>query len=178
MNIEKVKNSYKISKLTKRDNLNGFSCGLDDMDDFLKNDALTQQEENLNVTYLAKCDNQIIGFFSLLSDSIRLQSFEEEYNLPYESCPAIKIGRLAVDENYNRNGIGTRLLDDICFEIKNISERLGVRFITVDAYCTVRSFYYKSGFNHFKLHNKKKLMRTALRNDDTTVALYKDIKRI
>ena len=90
MNIEKVKNNYKISKLTKLDDLDEFSCGLDDMDEFLKNDALTQQEENLNVTYLAKCDNKVIGFFSLLSDSIRLESFEEGYNLPYESCPAIK----------------------------------------------------------------------------------------
>ena len=30
------------------------------MDDFLKNDALNQQEENLNVTYLAKHNNETI----------------------------------------------------------------------------------------------------------------------
>lgn len=54
MCIYDIKNNYYIVKLNEKHDLNGFSCGLDDMDDFLKNDALFQQEEKLNVTYLAK----------------------------------------------------------------------------------------------------------------------------
>ena len=77
------------------------------MDDFLKNDALSQQEEKLNVTYLAMYNGQIIGFFSLLSDIIKLKDIENEYDLPYRTCPAIKIGRLAVNERYSSLGFGT-----------------------------------------------------------------------
>lgn len=128
MSIDKIVNNYKIVKLTSKDNLDGFFCGLKDMDDFLKEDALIQQNENLNVTYLAKYDDEIIGFFSLLSDSIKVQSLNNNYKLPYDDCPAIKIGRLAINQKYRRNGLGTLLLDDICFEIKNLSEEVGVRY--------------------------------------------------
>lgn len=178
MNIEDVKNRYSIIKLNKDHNLDDFHCGLDDMDDFLKSDALNQQDEKLSVTYLAMYDNEIIGFFSLLSDRIKLKDIDEEYNLPYMTCPAIKIGRLAVHEEYNSSGFGTTLLDNTCYQIKRISEIHGVRFITVDAYCDVRGFYYKNEFKHLKIPNEKKLKRTADRNPKSTIPLYKDLKRI
>ena len=178
MYIEDIKNNYYIVKLNEKHDLNDFSCGLDDMDDFLKNDALGQQEDNLNVTYLAKYHEEIIGFFSLLSDIIKLKDIENEYDLPYRTCPTVKIGRLAVNEKYNSLGLGTVLLDNTCYQIKRISDILGVRFITVDAYCNVRGFYYKNEFNHLKIHNEKKLRRSAERNPYLTVSLYKDLKRI
>lgn len=82
MMLENIKDNYYIVKLTEKHDLNKFSCGLEDMDDFLKNDALDQQAENLNVTYLAMYNNEIIGFFSLLSDIIKLKDIEHNYDLP------------------------------------------------------------------------------------------------
>lgn len=98
--------------------------------------------------------------------------------MPYSTCPAIKIGRLAVNEKYNSLGLGTVLLDNICYQIKRISEIHGVRFITVDAYCNVRGFYFKNEFNHLKIQNVKKLKRIAERNPNLTIPLYKDLKRV
>ena len=178
MYIENIKNNYYIVKLNENHDLNNFSCGLEDMDEFLKNDALNQQMDNLNVTYLAIYNGQIIGFFSLLSDIIKLKDIENEYDLLYKTCPAIKIGRLAVNEKYASLGFGTVLLDNTCYQIKRISEIHGVRFITVDAYCSVRGFYYKNEFIHLKIHNEKKLIRSAERNPYPTIPLYKDLKRI
>jgi GNAT superfamily N-acetyltransferase len=178
MCIEDIKNNYYIEKLSSNHCLNSFSCGLKDMDDFLKNDALNQQIDNLNVTYFAMYDDEIVGFFSLLEDIIQLKDIENEYDLPYSTCPAIKIGRFAVNEKYNSLGLGTVLLDNVCYQIKRISEIHGVRFITVDAYCNVRGFYYKNEFNHLKIHDKKKLIRKAERNPYLTIPLYKDLKRI
>lgn len=155
MEIEFIKNNYYIVKLSQKYDLNSFSCGLEDMDDFLKNDALIQQEEKLNVTYLVICDNELIGFFSLLSDIVKLEYIGQRYDFPYGTCPAIKIGRFAVNEKYSSLGLGTVLLDNVCYQIKRISELHGVRFITVDAYCDVRGFYYKNEFNHFNIHNEK-----------------------
>lgn len=178
MDIEYLKNNYKIKKLSENDDISNFSCGLKDMDNFLKKDALMQQQEKLNVTYLVTCDNKIIGFFSLLADSIEIKKVNETHNIEYETCPAVKIGRLAIDKNYSNIGFGTIILDNICGNIKSISEKLGIRFITVDAYCNVRQFYYNNKFNHIKIKNLKKLKRTAERNEKTTIPLYKDIKRI
>lgn len=178
MDLDYLINNYIIKKLSSDDDLTNFCCGLNDMDDFLKNDALFQQEENFNVTYLVYCDNNLVGFFSLLSDNIEIRNIGDDFIIPYETCPAVKIGRLAIDKKYSNQGFGTVLLDNICGNIKLISEKLGVRFITVDAYCDVRKFYYKNKFNHFKIKNIKKLKRTAKRNEKTTIPLYKDIKRI
>ena len=119
-----------------------------------------------------------MDFFSLLSDIIKLKDIEHNYDLPYSTCPAIKIGRLAVNEKYNSSGVGTVLLYNTCYQIKRISKIHGVRFITVDAYCNVRGFYYKNEFNHLKIHNEKKLMRIAQRDPYATIPLYKDLKRI
>lgn len=178
MTIQEIKNKYTIEKLDENSDLENFSCGLDDMDDFLKNDALDQQNEKLSVTYLAKYKNEIVGFFSLLSDKIELKDIEDEYDLPYSVCPAMKIGRFAINKKYNSSGLGTALLDNVCYQIKKISRIHGIRFITVDAYCNVRKFYYKNEFKHFKVKNKNKLIRTAKRNEKTTIGLYKDLKRI
>lgn len=178
MESEYIKDNYEIKILSEEDDVSNFSCGLNDMDDFLINDALIQQENNLNVTYLVICDGEIIGFFSLLADRIDIKDMDEEYDIAYETSSAVKIGRLAIDQKYSSKGIGTAVLDNICYNIKSISEKIGIRFITIDAYCGVREFYYKNEFKHFKIQNLKKLIRTAQRNEKTTIPLYKDIKRI
>ena len=174
--IEQI--DYNIIKLTKEHELSSFHCGLNDMDNFLKDDALNQQEDNINTTYLLIHENKIIGFFSLLADSINIKDIPEEYECSYKSFPAIKIGRLAIHEDYQKKGIGTKILDNICFEIKNMSLKIGVKFITVDAYCKVRKFYYDNAFQHIKIERPEKLKRTAEKNQKTTITLYKDLKRI
>ena len=99
MTIERIKNEYIIDKLNEKSDLDTFSCGLEDMDEFLKNDALNQQNENLSVTYLVRYDDEIFGFFSLISDKIELKDIEDEYDLPFSVCPAMKIGRFSVTKN-------------------------------------------------------------------------------
>ena len=63
----------------------------------------------------------------------------------FKAYPAIKIGRLAVHEDYSRHGYGSKLLDLIKTLV--ISNRYsGCRFMTVDAYKDVIPFYEKNGF--------------------------------
>ena len=159
---------------TQNHDLNNFSCGLDDMDDFLKDDALDQQNENLNVTYLARFNNEIVGFFSFQTP----EKFNKCISTDKLCFENVILKNFLREDKYNSLGLGTVLLDNTCYQIKRISEIHGVRFITVDAYCNVRGFYYKNEFNHLKIHNPQKLMRTAKRNPNLTIPLYKDLKRI
>ena len=48
------------------------------MNDFLKNDALNQQKMKLNLTKLIICDNKLIGFVSLLTDSIIIKDVRDD----------------------------------------------------------------------------------------------------
>ena len=149
------------------------------MDNFLIDDVLNQQKEHLNVTYLAYCNSKLLGFFSLLTDNIRVNHIKEKINETYNVYPAVKIGRFAINKKYQSIGFGTILLDNICKNIQeDISEKVGTRFITIDAYCKVVDFYFKNEFKNQKIKNIEKLKRTAKRNEKTTIPLYKDIKRL
>lgn len=177
MTIEDMKNNYHYEKLSSKHDLSNFSCGVKDLDEFLKEDALNQQEQNLSVTYLAIYENKILGYVSILADTIECKTISKIKG-KYPSYPAVKIGRLAIDKKYKGQGLGNEILDSICIIIKKISNKLGISFITVDSYCNARKFYLKNEFKYGIVHNPQKLKRTSLRNKTTSIHMYKDIKKI
>lgn len=141
MTAKDILENYHYEKLSSNHDLTKFSCGVDDLDDFLKSDALKQQEQNLNVTYLAKCNDEIVGYVSILADKIECKKINKNIPTKYQDYSSIKIGRLAVDERYKGLGLGNEILASTCELIKDISQELGVKFITVDAYFSACNFY-------------------------------------
>jgi len=78
MDIEYIKENYRFETLTEEHDLSEFECESDDLTDFLKNDALTQQKKKLNLTKLVMCDETIVGYVSLLTDTIPLKDIRDE----------------------------------------------------------------------------------------------------
>ncbi len=146
----------RIEKLTERHNVSSFDCGDEQLNEFLKEDAITYQNGKVAVTYLYYTENQLIGFYCLLNDSIELtgkpKKVLDKLGKRQRSYPAIKIGRLGVYKEYPRKGIGSEMVKIIIGQALSHSERIGCRFITVDAYNTpkVLSFYLKNGFKRLK----------------------------
>ncbi len=62
-----------MTKLSDADDLSDFSCGSleweKDVSDFLIEDALSQQEMGLNVTWLCHLGELLVGFTSLVASS-------------------------------------------------------------------------------------------------------------
>ena len=52
MKIEDIKNNYYFETLNENHELNDFDCGDEDLNDFLKNDAINQQKEKLNIEFV------------------------------------------------------------------------------------------------------------------------------
>lgn len=69
MNFKTILDNYHYEKLSPKHDLSKFSCGVEDLDEFLKKDALKQQEQNLNVTYLAIFEEKILGYVSISRQS-------------------------------------------------------------------------------------------------------------
>lgn len=115
-----------------------FDCGHDDINEFIKENTLKQNKFMLNTTYLAYYNNEIIGFFTVFTDTIKIKELGDEYNenfrnkdMIYDVYPAIKIGRLGVHKDFEKQGIGTYLLQwgfDFCM---GMSKGVGLRFITI-----------------------------------------------
>ncbi len=192
MDIEYIKENYYFEILNEKHDLTNFECDSNDLTNFLKNDALKQQDMNLNLTQLVICDNEIVGFFSLLTDTLKLKTLENN-NLKKEikleldisennEIPAIKIGRLAIDKKYSKKGLGSHILRNILLSILNLSKtKVGLRFVTVDAYATALNFYVKkNNFSSRKSDTEtlKKIDKIKKQNPNRSFILYLDLKDI
>ena len=78
MKIKDIIDNYYFETLNDNHDLSDFDCGDDDLNDFLKNDALVQQNANLNVTKLVMYNQKIVGFVTLLTDTIPLRNIRNE----------------------------------------------------------------------------------------------------
>ena len=143
----------------KRCKVSGFESTSPELDEFLKEDALKNQEELLSKTYLCYYSSRLVGYVTFTTDIIKKKEVQEEENIeiPYKEYPAIKIARLAVDTRYERRGVGRFLLLAAVGKALKISEEVGCRFITVDSKQESIGFYKKSGgFKLVRGYEKKK----------------------
>lgn len=134
-------------------------CGNKDLDDFFLKDAFLQEHELLCKNYcftLADGSKKIIAAFTLSNDSIKkvpnARKKKVEKNIPYgkhyASYPAVMIGRLGVDKDFQRLHIGTNVLDFIKAWFLDPLNKTGCRFILVDSYNKAKNikFYENNGF--------------------------------
>ena len=191
MDIEYIKENYRFETLRPNHELSDFKCASEDLNNFLKDDALTQQKSKLNITKLVMCDDTIVGYVSLLTDTIPLKDIRDEdtkqdikdqldITSKQRKLPAIKIGRFAVDEEYSHKGLGSEILMSILFNIKNIAENnVGLRFVTVEGYASAYKFYTDHNFINLKKDDdkiKEKLDIIIERNPEQTFYLYLDLR--
>ena len=156
-----------------------FKCAEDDLNGFLFEDAKHFQKELMAVTYLLEDvrEEVTVAYFSLLADKISFNPDEKSVwnklnrNIPNSkrrrNYPAVKLGRLAINERYAGEGIGTFILDSIKYAFTTV-KRLGCRFLTVDALNSATSFYEKNGFQFF----------TELDKNDETRLMFYDLKNL
>lgn len=193
MKIEDIKENYYFETLTEEHDLSDFDCGDEELNNFLKDDALAQQNEKLNVTKLIMCDEKIIGYTSLLTDTLILKNINDEplrlkikgkLNIDSNSkgISAVKIGRLAIDKKYSSKGLGTHILRNIIKSLKIIAEsNVGFRFIIVEGYAKAFKFYVvKNGFEYLKKDYKKvkNIDFISQRDPTKTFYLYFDLEKI
>lgn len=192
MKIEDIKENYYFETLNENHDLSYFDCGDEDLNDFLKKDALIQQEKKLNLTKLVICDDVIIGFVSLLTDTLLIKNIREErikldlrnvlnINSNNKHLPAVKIGRFALDKRYSGQGLGTHILRNVLATIKKISEtNVGFRFIVVEGYAKSFNFYVAhNGFENLKRDDVKidNMEFISKRDPNKTFYLYLDLDR-
>lgn len=163
-------NNIKKSLLNESHLCSSFDCGDEDLNDFLVNDALNNQKINFSVTRIFEHKNDIIGFYSLVNDSINKSKIAAEDHITeiaYNSYPAIKIGRLAIGRKYQKKGYGNFILTNSIATAMFYSNYVGCRMITVDSKVDAIDFYKKYGFK--EAHAGRKY------NAGSSVPLYKDL---
>lgn len=192
MKIKDIKENYYFETLSAKHDLSDFDCGDEELNDFLKNDALSQQNEKLNVTKLVLCEGKIIGYASLLTDTIILKKIKDEkireklkgklnLNSKEKEISAVMIGRFALDKKYIGEGLGSHILRNILRNLKQISEnKIGFRFIVIEGYASAFNFYViKNCFEYLEKDEKlvQKINFISKRDPKKLFYLYLDLKK-
>lgn len=139
------------------DDFSSFSCGDEDLDDFIKNEALDYNKKLLAKTYVWRTEeHEPVAFYSVIMDSIRREKITEKEEFEITNIPCYKIARLAVDVDYQNRGMGETMLYDAIYHAKELSKEIGCRLITVDSKPEAVDFYNKYGFEPTEKIEKQK----------------------
>ena len=153
--IEVINEDYDVTRFRSYEN---------DLAKFLVEDALDNQKQFLSLTFLWFFEGRLVSYITILNDKINLKGdlkdFFKQKGIHYGSLPALKIGRLCVDDRFVRRGLGKLMIQSaISIANKLNTSWSGCRFITLDAKRNDNpskdplNFYKKQGFKVLKEKN-------------------------
>lgn len=169
--------------------LSAFHCGKPHLDEFLVSAAGLHEARlsHTTVVFHAQVPDAVVGYFALAHDSIPLNTSEQaELGLreavALSSFPAVKLGRLAVAEQLQGQGVGAQLLELVVGEVLEAATPSAARLLVVDADNDPRviRFYEQNGFER-SLWAEKQARNHAPRNtaraSQAPVKMLRDILR-
>jgi len=116
--------------------------------DFLHNHACNLHEIDVSKTYVAAIGRRVIAYVSLCCSQVNFDSPQTELpKIPYRAFPAVKIGQLAVDANFQKQKVGSTLISlAIALAKEHVQPRIGCRLLIVDSHKDAVPFYRGKGF--------------------------------
>lgn len=129
----------------------GFSCGRPSLDDFIRALVTQYEKRKLGRTFVAvpAGEKRVIGYYTLAAGAIAFEHMPSDASrkLPKHPIPVVLLARLAVDQSAQGRGLGAGLLLDALQRALDLSSRLGVHAVMVDALDdAAAAFYRKYGF--------------------------------
>ena len=150
----------RIERMNEKHDISGFQSYEKELVKFLVEDALDNQIKRISVTYLWFLKTgELVGYITLLNDRINLEgdlkTVFRDKGILYKALPALKVGRLCVDDRFLRRGVGTLMIDFSIRVAYHIFDKYsGCRFIVLDAKRNKENdpihFYKKQGFKQLK----------------------------
>lgn len=137
--------------ITPHDDVTGFRCGEQSLDNWLNLRAIKNELANVSRTFVTvEGESELVaGYYCLSSSSVAREEAGRVLgaNGTPNPVPVILIGRLAVDERFKGQGVGASLLQDAVIKGVEASRIVGSRAFLVHALNDgAVSFYRKFGF--------------------------------
>jgi len=144
-----------FTQLSVSHDLSLFDCGNADLNDFLKNHAISFMKRKLCLVHVLDEGNTVIGFYTLSPFTIDVRTFPAKIARKYPKAmpfPCWLLGKLALDKKYQNRGLGEKLLMTACERAAKLSnEDAGGFCLIVDAKNpSAKNFYIKYGFIPFE----------------------------
>ena len=135
----------RIEKLQRDHAVDAFNCGNKELNRFLQQYALPNQNSGASITYVGLADQAIIGYYSLAVGSIEYEKAPERVikGLARHSIPIMLLARLAVDYQWQKKRIGAALLKDAMLRTLQAADIAGIRAFLVHAKNDVAKEFYE-----------------------------------
>lgn len=115
---------------------------------FLQQQALEHHDKHVSKTYVLEGEKRIVlAYISLSCGHVDLDhSIDDLVDYKY-AVPAVRIGKLAVCDGFEKKGYGSQLVSLAIAIAKNeVRSAVGCRFLFVDSHQDATEFYRKKGF--------------------------------
>jgi hypothetical protein len=115
---------------TSRHDVKGFSCGKPPMDEFLKRHAARHMKIGVSSTWVLPVLEQpqptkarLAAYYSLTTASVKKEEIPTDQSLPKYPLPVVLLARLAVDQEFSRQGLGGKTLVTALRKAVEVTER-------------------------------------------------------
>ena len=147
-------NTLLIEPLTKTHNRKLFDSGDEEVTSFLHQKALQDQEKDLSRTMVLvdeKLDtSRVVGYHTLLFTQVNQSEIPNDKPSIKRPIPCILLGQLGIDKSFQGNRYGELLLMDAQARVDEISRKIGIRAMILDARSEkLASWYEKHDFIRF-----------------------------
>lgn len=124
-----------IAKLAVGHEVDGFDCGKEELNRFLKRFALAGQQANSAQTYVAARGQRVVGYYSLAVGGVEHEAAPERVSkgLARHMIPVMVLARLAIDLREQGQGLGKGLLKDALRRTAAAADIAGIRAVFVIA---------------------------------------------
>ena len=131
--------------LDRHHDVDDFDCGVEPLNNFLKNFALVNNQNGSAKTYVTTKSGKVVGYYTITIGSVNKETAPHRIGkgLAAHPVPVIIIARFAVDKAHQGHGIGKAI---ICDALLKIVEAAGL-FLSTRKMRRPETFTKNSGLN-------------------------------
>jgi predicted N-acetyltransferase YhbS len=150
--------TFEIVPFNRAFDRGSFACGKPELDVWLKTQAGQQEKSGNTRTFLAVASSTgcVVGYYATTTYRLELDETARAFGSGRRRypVPAVLLARLAVDERWQGQRLGSRLLVHALRGFAEASERVGFEVVVVHAIDrSAFTFYARAGFTPFEDHD-------------------------
>lgn len=157
----------------------GFDCQREAQNSFLYEWAWSDQRQRLTTTYVYRAAGEPVAYTTLCMDAVVLGTREKPVALRYKNLAALKLAQLGVDHTRSGRGLGTLIIYDVVNFALEMSQRIGCRYVTLDAQPDLVAWYQRLGFKINRVAQKQRIEAAGTRDPaEIPVSMRFDLREV
>lgn len=142
-----------------------FKSSVEEFTEYYHKNSFYDMQERLVRMYVATHDRRVVGYVTLAMAHLRPDATKEIKEKEVNgNIPALLISHLAVHEDHQRLGIGSKLLDLVFYVVPKLERWSGCRYVVLSPRddAGVINFYERYGFEYAPNFNDDKYSAACL----------------